>query len=106
MRIDGPTISTDPEAPLRRLLRQLAARDAVGRPVPCRVDPEPFTSENYRQRAEAAQACGACPLLNPCREYAQAQDERWHVWAGVDRRPRPTKRSKPGADRQDERDTP
>lgn len=67
----------------------------AGRTWPCQIDPEPFTSDSRDERAEAAEACAGCPLLEPCGRYADAAEERHHVWAGVDRVPPPrTKRQK------------
>lgn len=66
------------------LARLLARLTDAGVQVPCQVDPDPFTSENYRDRAEAAQACRWCPALDTCRRFAESNAESWHVWAGVD----------------------
>lgn len=58
-----------------------------GQSTPCLRDPAPFTSGDYRERAEAAAACSYCPVLSECRAYADAQAEGWHVWGAVDRTP-------------------
>lgn len=57
------------------------------RSTPCMNDPEPFTSDSREERALAAEACAHCPVLVPCRAYAEAADERCFVWAGQDRTP-------------------
>lgn len=67
------------------LLNAIAKVTEQGSSTPCTRDPEPFTSEDYQQRIEAAAACAGCPVLSQCRDYAEANAERWHVWAGTDR---------------------
>lgn len=57
------------------------------RPVPCWSDPQPFTSEDRHDRAEAATACTRCPALAACRLFAETNPEPAHVWAGEDRTP-------------------
>ncbi len=59
-----------------------------GRQTICRTDPDPFTSEDEDERTEAAAACCACPVINACRTFADANEEPAHVWGGVDRTPR------------------
>lgn len=59
-----------------------------GHSLPCRSDPDPFTSEDRAERDQAAAACAGCPLLVLCGLAAVASGERWHVWAGVDLTPR------------------
>ena len=51
---------------------------------------ELWLSEHEGERAQAARLCIGCPVIQPCGEAAQANDERWHVWGGRDytRRPR------------------
>ncbi|QYJ05386.1 WhiB family transcriptional regulator [Nocardioides panacisoli] len=61
----------------------------VDQNTPCVVDPAPFSSDDRAERAEAAEACQWCPALEACAAYADAQRETWHVWAGVDRTPKP-----------------
>ncbi|MGB3761833.1 MAG: WhiB family transcriptional regulator [Ornithinimicrobium sp.] len=56
-----------------------------GRSTPCRVDPEPFTSDDQDDRAEAAYACAGCPALIACGTYAETAREAHHVWGGIDR---------------------
>jgi hypothetical protein len=67
------------------LLLCLVELQEGGRSTPCLRDPEPFTSDDQRERAEAAAACAGCPALVECREFAEANAEPAHVWAGVDR---------------------
>lgn len=70
---------------LLELRSQADALAAGGRPPPCLVDPEPFTSDDPRARAEAAAACTtACRLLELCGLTALMSEQRWHVWGGVD----------------------
>lgn len=58
-------------------------------------DPEThdyWTSEHAGHRALAALWCHGCPVFAECGEFAAAHDERWGVWAGVDRSVRPGKK--------------
>ena len=67
----------------------LAALDDRQR-IPCRTPGRTlWTSEAHEERAEAAEACAPCPILDPC--GAAGAFERWGVWAGIDRAP--TKRT-------------
>lgn len=55
-----------------------------------------WTSDDHDERRRAAQLCRACPVLRPCAEAAEEQDERWHTWGGTDRhRPRTNTRRTP-----------
>lgn len=77
------------------LALQLSIRDRNddGRRTPCQTDPDPFTSDDREDRAEAAEACRrGCPVLELCGRYADAQGERWGVLGGVDRTPNPRKK--------------
>lgn len=58
-----------------------------GKPTPCQVDPDPFTSDDHDTRHEAALACLGCPALAPCLTYAETAHEPHHVWGGRDRAP-------------------
>ena len=74
-----------------RLLRALITLAARGQRTHC-SDPslsELWLSEHEPERAEAAQLCIGCPVLHPCRQAAEAQDERWGVWGVIDRTIRP-----------------
>ena len=53
--------------------------------VPCRTPGRTalWTSEAHEDRAEAAEACQACPILDPCQ--AAGQFERFGTWGGRDR---------------------
>lgn len=76
-----------PEAEPLFLALQLAIRDLNddGRRVPCQVDPDPFTSEDKADRAEAAEACRhGCPVRLGCLRMAVANNEPAHVWGGHD----------------------
>lgn len=53
--------------------------------VPCWADPDAFLSDSSAMRAEAARACGRCPVRALCGEYAETADERFGVWGGKDR---------------------
>lgn len=52
--------------------------------IPCRTPGRAlWTSEAHEDRAEAAEECRACPILDPCR--AAGQFERFGTWGGRDR---------------------
>lgn len=57
---------------------------------------EVWLSEKADVRELAVQWCAGCPVLQLCDQAADAGDERFGVWAGVDRTPRPrtSKRAK------------
>ncbi|MDO9498110.1 MAG: WhiB family transcriptional regulator [Nocardioides sp.] len=67
--------------------------DAEGRATFCRTDPAPFTSDDQEERAEAAAACGACPVVAACRRFGIDNKEPAHVWGGIDRTPRPYRKA-------------
>lgn len=77
-------IKADAEAPMLALLTALRDQNDDGRRTPCEVDPDPFTSENKADRAEAAEACQWCPVRVRCLRMAVANGEKAHVWAGHD----------------------
>lgn len=52
-----------------------------------------WTSEDRDERARAARLCAACPLLRPCAEAAEEENDRWTTRGGADRR---TKKEKKG----------
>lgn len=74
-----------PHEVLSVALADLAARD---RQTPCQADPEPWTSDDYRDRRDAATRCQRCPVIQEC--GTAGHDEDYFVWAGVDRS-RPTR---------------
>ncbi|PWI08347.1 hypothetical protein DIZ27_23195 [Streptomyces sp. NWU339] len=51
--------------------------------LPCRLDPEPFFSDNTRERDAAVRACQPCPLRDACAEFAIAEREPYGVWGGT-----------------------
>jgi len=48
-----------------------------------------WTSDAQAERALAVQHCAGCPVLTACGAAAEANSERFGVWAGVDRTRRP-----------------
>ena len=63
----------------------LADLAETGRTTPCQREPDLWTSDDHKERTEAANACQMCPLIDPCRTHAEANAETWHVWGGIDR---------------------
>ncbi|MGD1219978.1 WhiB family transcriptional regulator [Streptomyces krungchingensis] len=61
-------------------LHELTARTPG---LPCRVDPEPFFSDNAREREAAVRACQSCPIRVQCAEYAVENREPAGVWGGT-----------------------
>lgn len=50
------------------------------------VDPELFFPDRAGTDISAAQAiCAGCPVRAECREFAEATNQVYGVWAGVDR---------------------
>jgi Transcription factor WhiB len=69
-----------------RLIKALVDLAARGLRTHC-SDPgtsELWLSESEAERAEAAQLCSGCPVFGPCGEAAEANRERFGVWAGRD----------------------
>lgn len=68
----------------------LAATDTAvraGLPVPCLgsfANPDAWLSEDETVRADAAQACGACPVIAECLTYADAHRTTFGVYGGRD----------------------
>ncbi len=56
--------------------------------IPCGPEPAPWYADNPVMRAEAAQRCIGCPVLNLCASVADEAGERWGVWGGRDRQVR------------------
>lgn len=54
-------------------------------------EPERLRDRAVRERA-AKKVCAGCPFLEPCREWALANNERFHVWGGMDPRERERER--------------
>lgn len=75
---------TDVATAWLHLLDRVQALADENRATPCRIDPEPFTSDNHLDRAEAALACQPCPLRIQCGRYALANREPVGVWGGHD----------------------
>lgn len=71
-----------PHEALTRALLDLAD---TGRRTPCQLDPGPFTTDDWHERAGAAERCRPCPVLAAC--DAVGDLERWHVWGGAERTP-------------------
>ena len=43
-----------------------------------------WLSDRKAERREAVKLCRGCPVFDPCGQAAQARQERFGVWAGVD----------------------
>lgn len=76
-----------------RLTAQLSALlDADDRPPCCWPDVAPWwLSDAHADRARAAEHCHGCAILDACRDAADENGERFGVWAGRDRTPKPRK---------------
>lgn len=78
---------------LTRALVGLAAR---GRQRPRCGDSEVhdfWMPERQEERALAVAWCAGCLILEACGAAADHNDERFGVWAGVDRTPRPGRKA-------------
>jgi len=68
---------------LNRALLSLAVQR---RRTPCdSTDRHLWLSDNPAERATAAERCTPCPVIGLCGESAEARDEQWGVWGGIDR---------------------
>lgn len=67
---------------------------AMEKTVPKCRDSLSFTEDNPSKlnAAKMAELCGACPLLDLCKEYAQLERPKAGFWAG---RQYPTKKADP-----------
>lgn len=65
--------------------RTLRTAHADSTATPCQADPGPWFADTPEARGLAAHACGSCPIVAPCRDYADAAGERCGVWGGQDR---------------------
>ncbi|WP_432542320.1 WhiB family transcriptional regulator [Kineococcus sp. SYSU DK002] len=63
------------------------ALDDVDGRVPCRGRTEDLYADDHRARRQAAALCADCPVLAQCGAFADANGERFGIWAGVDRTP-------------------
>jgi Transcription factor WhiB len=78
------------EAASERLTKALIDLAAQGLRTHC-SDPESshlWLSEDRDERARAGRLCAGCPVTMECWAASVARDERWGVWAGIDRSPR------------------
>lgn len=58
--------------------------------TPCQGEDSHFWfSESTEDRTEAARRCAPCPILDLCNTTAKVARERWGVWGGRDRTPKP-----------------
>ena len=66
----------------------LALADAIaqGHEIPCGTS-DGWLSDDADQRAEAAQACRHCPVIDLCADAGASTSERFGVWGGIDRTP-------------------
>lgn len=80
----GPARWLKGAAEHRELTLAIEAALDDGLAVPCR-DRDEWLSEDAHERAEAAEACGRCPVKPRCRALAAAMRPDFGVWAGRDR---------------------
>jgi hypothetical protein len=50
---------------------------------PCQNDPELWFSNSRKEKNQAIRACAGCPLLQPCRTYALAEQPSHGIWGGL-----------------------
>jgi len=74
-----------------QLLRSLPTLATRGQQTRCGdpADAELWMSDFPEERALAATLCHGCPVITACGEAAEANAEKFGVWAGVDRTIRP-----------------
>jgi len=70
---------------------RLAELYAEGIGWPCLGLGELFLSDDPHERRQVAPLCLTCRVLIECRLEAGAHDERFGVWAGADRTPKPNR---------------
>lgn len=52
--------------------------------APCLDGAQDWHADSAAQRADAAQRCDGCPILDPCLSAALDRGEEYGVWGGVD----------------------
>jgi hypothetical protein len=78
-----------------RLTRALVDAASAGLRPNCSDPPSRhlWLSEHEGERREAARLCAGCAVFGPCGTAAEARQERFGVWAGVDRTKAPGKKA-------------
>jgi hypothetical protein len=56
-----------------------------------------WLSEDPADRREAARRCHGCVVFDPCGQAAEARQERFGTWAGVDRTKAPGRKAQQAA---------
>lgn len=79
---------TAPDTMLTIALRR--ALDSGEVPPCCGPYFDAWTSDDIADRAAAAEMCEGCPITAACAAAADLHDERFGVWAGLDRSGRRT----------------
>lgn len=77
------------------LIRALVEVAATGQRPPCGdyAGDSPWLSDDHRQRVQAAALCATCPAITACDDAANETAEKFGVWGGTDRTPRPKGRT-------------
>jgi len=80
----------------QRLFKGLRKAIAASEPSPPCSGPGNtiWTSEELSERREAEALCVGCPVVTECGQYADTGKEKFGVWGGQDRTPRPGPRRK------------
>ena len=79
-------ISTEAVPAWRALCSALDSLADEGRQTLCQQWPDQWAADaTPTARREAAEACGYCPALALCAAYAEAANENYGVWGGIDR---------------------
>lgn len=87
-----PSLSAEAARAHDQLAHAVADLADQNRSTPCQgEDGALWLSETTDDRLEAARRCAPCPLLDICDTTARVARERWGVWGGRDRTPRPVK---------------
>ncbi|GAA1551588.1 WhiB family transcriptional regulator [Brevibacterium picturae] len=61
------------------------AQDMLAEPVSCRYDPDTWFSIVGDEQQYAKRFCASCPVINECRDYADALNVRVGIWGGENR---------------------
>lgn len=82
LRLDESVLWTSPDA--KKKWRVLVEAQLQVYSTKCQIYPEPFTEyPDLISPNEAEELCYKCPLLKLCYEFADANDEKWGIWGGI-----------------------
>jgi hypothetical protein len=82
IRIDETALMPKPEAfALFKKLQELQLKQDT---LACKENPEPYIDIPHTiDEDRAEELCHGCPLLKACYQFAEANNEQWGIWGGI-----------------------